>query len=79
MEINEENINKVAEVLRSKDFEKALVKVQDYSRIAEQLIKENPNLTVDQIGELYEQQMENQKDTPQPETKDIKDQEDSRE
>ncbi len=79
MEINEENINKVAEVLRSKDFEKALVKVQDYSRIAEQLIKENPDLTVDQIGELYEQQMENERNTQQPETKDTQDQEESRE
>ena len=56
MEFNQENINKVVSVLKQKDLERAMKKVQDYSMIAEQLIKENPDLTVDEIGQLYDEQ-----------------------
>lgn len=58
MEVTPENINSLAEKLKQKDLEKSLKKVQDYSLIAQQLIEQNPELTADELGELYEQQME---------------------
>ena len=58
MEVTPENINSLAEKLKQKDLEKSLKKVQDYSLIAQQLIEQNPELTADELGELYEKQME---------------------
>ena len=58
MEVTLENINSLAEKLKQKDLEKSLKKVQDYSLIAQQLIEQNPELTADELGELYEKQME---------------------
>lgn len=70
MEVTLENINSLAEKLKQKDLEKSLKKVQDYSRIAEQLIIENPTLTVDEIGELYENMLEQNNQIEQPEGQD---------
>ena len=58
MEVTLENINNLSEKLKQKDLEKSLKKVQDYSKIAQQLIEQNPELTADELGELYEKQME---------------------
>ena len=57
MEINEENIAKLAEILKTKDFEKALGKVQDYSKIAQQLMEQYPELTAEELGQKYEEQV----------------------
>ena len=57
MELSEKNINDLASVLKQKDLEKSLKKVQDYSEIAKQLIEKYPELSADEIGEIYEQQM----------------------
>lgn len=56
MELTQENIDKVAEVLRMGKLNESLLKVQDLSKLAEQLIKENPNLTAEEIGQKYEEE-----------------------
>lgn len=60
MEVNQENIEKVAKVLRKGKFDEAVSQVKNYIDIAKELIEKYPELTAEQIGEKYEQECENQ-------------------
>lgn len=55
MEITQENINKVANLLKIGKFNESLLVVQEYSKIAENMIEKYPNLSVSELGKKYEE------------------------
>lgn len=55
MEITQENINKVANILKIGKFNESLLVVQEYSKIAENLIDKFPNISVNELGKKYEE------------------------
>ena len=77
MEINEENINKVVEVLRMGKLNESLLKVQDISKVAQQLMEQYPNLTPEEIGQKYEEQLALESNTNNINTESVKENDDS--
>ena len=58
MELNQENIENVAKILRIGKFNDAMKDVSDYFQIAKDLIEIYPDLTVEEIGAIYEKECE---------------------
>ena len=56
MELSQENIEEVVGVLKIKDFNNSMKKVSDYNQIAKELIEKYPDLTAEELGELYEEE-----------------------
>ena len=55
MELNQENIEKVVEVLRMGKFNEVMKDVQNYFEYAKELIEKNPDLTPEEIGQNLEE------------------------
>ena len=67
MEPTQENIERLAEKLESvakkmtmRDLEGASEKFKDYFEIAKQLMEQYPNLNIEEIGKIYEEQCQAQ-------------------
>ena len=58
MEVNEKNINEVVKVLTKKGLEDASIKVKNLSEIAKELMEKYPDLTPEQLGQKYDEELQ---------------------
>lgn len=56
MEFNDKNVSDLANLLTMKKFNESMKSVSDYMKIAEDLVKNNPDKSIDELAELYENQ-----------------------
>lgn len=49
-----DKIDELAELLASRELDGAMQKVSDYMAVARKLVNENPNLSVEALGQLYD-------------------------
>jgi len=56
MELTQENIEELAKQLKINGLNKAMEELQDYFKIAEDLIKQYPGLTIEEIAKKFDAQ-----------------------
>ena len=56
MEFNDKNVSDLANLLTIRKFNESMKDVSDYMKIAEDLVKNNPDKTIDELADLYEAQ-----------------------
>lgn len=54
--IEQNKVEAVAAILRSEEFNKALLKTQEITRIAQRLVEQNPELTPEEIGIKFDEE-----------------------
>ena len=57
MEISQEDINGIVGVLKIEKFNDSLLLIQKYSEIAKNIIEENKTITVDELGQKYDEKL----------------------
>ena len=57
MEISKENIDELVDVLKIGKFNDSLLLIQKYSEIAKNIIEENKTITVDELGQKYDEKL----------------------
>ena len=57
MEISKENIDELVDVLKIGKFNDSLLLIQKYSEIAKKLIENNKDITVEKLGQKYDEEL----------------------